>query len=276
MARLYDAQGNLMIWEANAEALTSINVEYGRHEGASYYLVRIPQYTTGGKKITPKVAMTSADGSLEGNKVSALEFAKREHAIFTINGGVFNINTTYLHPHGQTIVDGVSVTNELNPDSFSSPISNAECYPLCIDADGNLSSPYAQGVDTADMIADGVVHAVTGWGQLIDNYSATDESKYNEIVHADKLIPCQVIGQYQNGDYCVLTVDGVRGSVQNESGLTDKQARDLLIAKGVKFAYLLDGGGSTETVIGNRQINPIYTGNSGRAIPTVIYFDTNE
>lgn len=275
MATLYDAYGNLMVWEAMAEALTSIDIEYGRHNGASYYLVRIPRHTTGGKKITPKVAMTSTDGSLEGSKTSALTFAKRQNAIFTINGGIFNINTTYWHPHGQTIVDGVSITNELNPDSFGSAISEAECYPLCIDADGNLSSPYPQGVDTADMIADGVVHAVTGWGQLIDNYSATDETKYNEIVHSGERIPCQIIGQYQNGDYCVLTVDGVRGTVENEAGLTDKQARDLLIEKGVKFAYLLDGGGSAETVIGHRQINPIYTGTAGRVVPTVIYFSVD-
>lgn len=47
---------------------------------------------------------------------------------------------------------------------------------------------------------------------------------------------------------------------------------DLLISKGVKFAYSLDGGGSAETVIGNRQINPIYENAEGRPVPTVLYF----
>ena len=51
---------------------------------------------------------------------------------------------------------------------------------------------------------------------------------------------------------------------------------ELLISKGVKFAYALDGGGSAETVIGSRQINPIFEETAGRAVPTVIYFDIAE
>jgi len=58
--------------------------------------------------------------------------------------------------------------------------------------------------------------------------------------------------------------------------MTYDQLADLLIAKGVKFAYSLDGGGSAETVIGNRQINPIFEGVSGRKVPTVIYFEVVE
>ena len=42
---------------------------------------------------------------------------------------------------------------------------------------------------------------------------------------------------------------------------------------GLKFAFALDGGGSTETVIGETQINTIYEGTYGRKVPTYIIFN---
>lgn len=260
---LYDVNGN-------AKTFAEIDIEYGRYEGASYYLARIPRHTLDGRRIKPKVAITSADGSVGGSKVSALNFAKRENTMFVLNAGLFNTQT--MQPQGQVIINGVSKTNTIMTDDMGSPISEDECYPLCIDANGDLSAPYERSIDTATMIADGVKYAVTAWGQFIENFAKADSSKYNEIVHAGKYIR-QTIGQFQTGDYFVCTVDCNRGSISNEAGMTYDTLADLLISKGVKFAYSLDGGGSAETVIGKRQINPIFEGDSGRAVPTVIYFD---
>ena len=256
-------------------AIASINIEYGRKNDASYYLIRIPKYTIEGKRLTPKVAITSVDGSISGSKFSALDYAKRENTIFCMNAGLFNTQTK--QPQGQTIIDGVSMTNTPMTDDTGTAISDDECYPLCIDANGDLSAPYERSVDTSTMIADGVKYACTGWGQFIENYVKCDTSKYNEIVHADKYIR-QGIGQFTNGDYLVFTVDkkGYKITNANDEGMTYDELADLLISKGVKFAYSLDGGGSCETVIGKRQINPIWEGTAGRAIPTVIYFDVTE
>lgn len=252
-------------------AIDSIGIEYGRISGASYYLVRIPKYTVDGKRLTPKVAITSTDGSVDGSKVSALTFAKRENTVFTLNAGLFN--TITMQPQGQTIINGVSKTNTPMTDDMGTPIGDDECYPLCIDADGNLSAPYERSIDTADMIADGVKYAVTAWGQFIENYALADSSKFNETVHTGAYVR-QSIGQFQNGDYFVCTCDAKKGSItENEAGMTYEILAELLISKGVKFAYSLDGGGSAETVIGNRQINPIFEGTAGRNVPTVIYFD---
>lgn len=272
MSSLYNGQGNeITLREVERlRAIASITVEYGRTSGASYYLIRIPKYTVDGKRIMPKVAITSEDGSVSGSKVSALTFAKRENTFLTLNAGLFNTST--LQPQGQTIIDAVSMTNTPMTDDMGTAISESECYPLCIDADGNLSAPYERSVNTSDMIADGVVYAVTAWGQFIENFAKADETKYNEIVHAGTYIR-QSIGQFQNGDYFVCTVDKSRNSVTNEEGMTYDTLAELLISKGVKFAYSLDGGGSCETVIGSRQINPIYEGSAGRSVPTVIYFD---
>lgn len=253
----------------NLAAISSISIEYGRYEGASYYIARIPKYTVDGKRLYLKVAITSEDGSVDGAKVSALNFAKREGTVFTLNAGLFNTST--MKPQGQTIIDGVSVTNNPMTDDMGTAIADDECYPLCIDSNGDLSAPFERSVTTERMLAQGVVCAVTAWGQFIENFAKVDSSKFNEIVHAGKYIR-QSIGQYQNGDYFVCTVDQNRGSISNEAGMTYDTLADLLISKGVKFAYSLDGGGSAETVIGNRQINPIYEGKTGRPVPTVLYF----
>lgn len=251
-------------------AINSIIVEYNREKGASYVFARIPKVTNDGRTLSPKLHLTSEDGSIDGNKVSALTFAQKNNSIFTMNAGLFNTGT--LQPVGQTIISGVSYVNIPMVDDMGSPISDQECYPLCIDSDGNLSAPYSRDVDTSEMIADGVVYAVTGWGKVIDNFVPCSDTVDNEIVHADTYIR-QVIGQFQNGDYFVCTVDKSRGDVANEAGLTYADLSQLLIDKGVKFAYSLDGGGSAETVLGMRQLNPIYEGTVGRAVPTVITFE---
>lgn len=271
----YNGYGDSVLHElSNAKklnAIASIDIEYGRVSESNYYLIRIPKYTIDGKRFMPKVAITSADGSVSGSKISALDYANRENTVLCINAGLFNTGT--LQPQGQTIINGVSVTNTPMTDDMGTPISDDECYPLCIDADGNLSAPYERSVDTANMISDGVKYAVTGWGMFIENFVKCDSSKYNEIVHAGKYIR-QGIGQFDNGDYLVFTVNcGRNGIAMNDKGMTYDELANLLISKGIKNAYSLDGGGSCETIIGNRQINPIWEGTVGRSVPTVIYFD---
>jgi len=73
MMNFYSGAGAVVSREANA--LASISVEYGRANGADYYLIRIPRYTVDGRRFKPKVAITSADGSVGGSKVSTLTFA---------------------------------------------------------------------------------------------------------------------------------------------------------------------------------------------------------
>ena len=268
MTEFFNGTGGKVSGKANA--IASIHLEYGRANGASYYLIRIPRYSVDGRRFKPKVALTSANGTITGTKISALNFARREQPVFTMNAGLFNTST--MVPQGQTIVAGAVKTNTPMTDDMGTAISDDECYPLCIDANGDLSAPYERSVDAHQMVADGVRYAVTGWGQFIDNFVKCDSSKYNEIVHAETYIR-QCIGQFDNGDYFICTVNkGRNGIASNDGGMTYDQLANLLISKGVKFAYSLDGGGSCETVMGLRQINPIYEGSAGRAVPTVIYF----
>ena len=251
------------------DAINSILIEYGRVKNASYVFVRIPRTLNNGKKIIPKVALTSTDGSLTGAKCSALNYARNNDSIFVVNAGLFDMPKSI--PVGQLIIDGVSLINTPMTDDNGVPISDTECYPLAIDKDYNLTT-YPRNVDTSTMLNDGIKYAVTAWGKLVDNFEICTDDINAEIVHNGKKYIRQSIGQFQNGDYCICSVDMTRGNVVNESGLYYEELAQIFIDKGVKFAYSLDGGGSTETVIGKRQLNPIYEGSSGRAVPTVIEF----
>ncbi|AAV35912.1 orf92 [Lactobacillus phage LP65] len=254
------------------EAINSISVEYGRLSGASYVFVRIPKTTNTGKILSPKLALTSSDGSLSGTKRPTLRYAKDNDTIFAVNAGLFNVST--VEPVGQLIINGISLINTPMTSDNGVTINPNECYPLAIDANGDLTT-YPRNADTADMIAAGVKYAVTAWGKLVDNFEIATTDIENEIVHNGRYIR-QSIGQYQNGYYCVCTVDMTRGSVTNEAGLYYKELAQIFVDKGVKFAFSLDGGGSAETVLGKRQLNPIYEGEEGRAVPTVITFEIDK
>lgn len=258
--------------EVRADLMNSITLEFNRTEGASYQLVRIPMTTNDGRMVRPVVRLTSADGSLNGEKCSTLTYAKREKTAFAMNAGLFDVANAV--PLGQTIIDGVSIVNTPHPQGANGEtISDTECYPLCIDANGWLSAPYAKDVDTATMIADGVVQATTGWVKLVENYEIMHDEIATEIVHPQPYVQ-NVIGQFDNGDYIVCSVSnkGYGNSAPNDNGLTYTQVAQILVDKGVKFAYALDGGGSAQTVLGMRHINPIYEGSVGRSIPSVIVF----
>lgn len=278
---LYDIDGNTISVSSGSGgtdreiAVASVNIEYGRYEGTSYYLARIPKYAVNGKRITPKVSMTTPNGiSTSGTKVSPWTFAKREKTVFCVNAGLFKLSG--VTPDGQVIINGVSIVNTPMTSDNGAAISDYECYPLCIDADGNFSSPYSRNVDTADMISNGVVHAVTAWGQFVDSYALSDPTKFTEQVHIGKYVR-QCIGQYQNGDYFVCTTDAKKGTItENEAGLTYEELAALLITKGAKFAYALDGGGSTLSVLGDRPVSPVLENETGRVVPTVIYFSVDD
>ena len=204
------AEGKLpYVYDARESLSSAIEIEYGRLNGSSYYFARIPQYDLDGNKVTPKVAVTNDEGS--SSIVSALDYARREKTAFCINASLFNTQT--LKPEGQLVIDGVDKTTYKTSSSgekyawmdsdMGTAISDTECYPLCIDQNGKLSTPYtdrkADAAQPSALIAAGYKYVVTAWGTIIDNYKSTTTDTWNEIVHKGKYVR-QIIGQFQKGD----------------------------------------------------------------------------
>jgi exopolysaccharide biosynthesis protein len=183
---------------------------------------------------------------------------------FGMNGGYFDYsqNQTYK-PYGITIENSQIIREDASYFATN--------YTLTIDDEGSLgyANTMASGVTAQDVLEDGSVSALCGLVPLVVNGSASGvESTWWTSTDRSQR---QIIGQYANGDYCVITCEG--RNFDNSQGFTVTEAQNLCLSMGLEFAMAVDGGGSTETVIGDEQLNVIYEGATGRIVPTYIVFN---
>lgn len=236
---------------------TDIQYEFDESTGAYYTVVRIYKKRTDGTFQYPFVY--APNGSDAGDK-STLDIVTEDGWLVAINGGLFDYDKT-KKPDGILIQDGVVVQN--TPASIEKHIG---AKPLTIDAAGDLG--YAEAdADAYELVANGIVSAVCGFLPIIVNYESVVAETANSEVHAQR----QIIGQWGNGDYAIVTCEG-RG-YHNSDGWTLAEAQTICKKIGLKFAYNLDGGGSTETMLGYKNINTIYEGTTGRKVSTFIVFN---
>lgn len=236
---------------------TDIQYEFDELTGAYYTVVRIFKKRIDGTFQYPFVYAPNGPGA--GDK-STLDIVAEDGWLAAINGGLFDYDKT-KKPDGILIQDGIVIQN--TPASIEKHIG---AKPLTIDAAGDLG--YAEAdVDAYELVANGIVSAVCGFLPIIVNYEPTVAETANSEVHAQR----QIIGQWGNGDYAIVTCEG-RG-YHNSDGWTLPEAQTICKKIGLKFAYNLDGGGSTETMLGLKNINTIYEGTTGRKVPTFIVFN---
>lgn len=253
-----------------------ISLTYKRDEnsGCFYSLIIIPQTRTDGTKQYPFVKWPNYPNG--GNK-SALETNQGVNFKYDviINGGTFRspagagVTLSGL-PVGTVIENGV-VLSQGTESSDTEWVKNNQMV-LTINDAGELG--YASFLTSADdLVSNGIVSAVTGFIPIVTNFVNADDVIEDEMpyMEAEADSPRQVIGQFGNGDYAIITCSG-RGD-QGSIGFTVRQLQTLCKNFGLKEAFILDGGGSTETVLGHRQINTIYDNTYGRVVPTFIVFN---
>jgi hypothetical protein len=177
-----------------------------------------------------------------------------------INAGIFD--TTTIIQRGTLIVNGVVLKEETDP---ARPFKL-----LVVDSNGDLGYR-DQDVSGAELLSQGIVGAVAGWEPIIDNYLPLETHFFSDPSASDYQAQRQIIGQFGNGDYAIVTNEG-RGNMVSD-GWSMTEAKNVCVSLGLKFAYNLDGGGSTETVVWKKQLNTIYEGTSGRVVPTYIVFN---
>lgn len=235
-----------------------MDYRYDSASDANYTVLRIFKNRVDGEKQYPFVYAPNGSGAAT---TSALQMNIRDGFEVAINGGVFYTSgADALKPRGIVVQNSVIIKQE----SVSAPI-----YPLTIDANGNLSYATPED-DIEDLIGDGIVSIVSGWSPIIIDYDDATlviDDAYNDQSNAQR----QIIGQFGNGDYAIITCEG--RNYDHSDGWTMNEARAICKELGLKFAYNLDGGGSTETVIGKKQVNTIYEGTYGRVVPTFIVFN---
>ena len=184
--------------------------------------------------------------------MSAYNLAAAEGWLLVINAA---FDTNYV------VENGINVGNGNPPTRPALSISNI----------GELGVINHDDVPDARVVPAGIVSAVHGWGPIImdyDDYTEWDDkTELDPTEHAQR----QIIGQYGNGDYAILTCEG--RDYDNSVGWNYEEARRICKALGLKFAYNLDGGGSTQIVLGRKNLNIIYEGQTGRAVRNFIVFN---
>lgn len=236
----------------------TLDYGYDAETGTSYTTIRVYKKKTDGTLQYPFVFVPNKNGA---PICSGLDVATNYGFPLTINAGC---GGTVGYPIGTLISNGVVVNQgptEPHPTSL----------PLTIDSNGDLW--YANADDDAEsMVANGIVSAVCGFMPIIKNYEAVPDTEWTTGVdHYTQRAQRQIIGQYANGDYAIITCDG-RGFA-NSPGWTIAEEQNICLNLGLKFAYNLDGGGSTSVVIGKKQLNLIYEGATGRKVPAFIVFN---
>lgn len=236
--------------------------EYDSNSSSSYVFTTIQKKLTDNERIMPRVRTTYQ----ESNKpVSLQDYMNQEEVLFAINAGIFNTKTErpecVLISNGKIIVDQGETYVHVHPDDGGD--KRDELYILGISRNGELII-YPPKTSCKKILEDGCVDAIMGFVPLIINYRQIDEDQVCSYISYGRH-PRQIIGEDKDGNYFVLTV--------KKPGMTLKEARELLYHFGVRVAYNLDGGSSTQTVFHKEKLIPAYREKNGRKIPTVITFE---
>lgn len=240
--------------------MDNIDVDYAYDSatGANYTVIRIYKNKIDGTKQYPFVY---APNGAEAGTQSTYNMNHDKGFLLAINSGIFDISTK--KPDGIVIQNGEVIQN-------GATTTHSQCKPLTIDSNGNLG--YAEyNADANQLVANGIVSCVCGFIPIIVGYDTVPSSEWNSVSHYTKNAQRQIIGQFGNGDYAIITCEG--GNFDNSDGWTLEEAQIICQKHGLKFAYNLDGGGSTETMLGFKHINTIYENATGRIVPTFIVFN---
>lgn len=252
----YDYQGNVLTPQ---EAFSSnLSFGYSRLHDTNYTMFRIFKKKIDGTEQHPFIRMFTNDSN---GKRTAYSLATTEGWNFVINGGGWE----------GPAIENSAVYRDANP------YYQTKGYILTIDQNGDLGfKEDGQAGDAAALVQQGIVSAFYSFSPLIVNYENYDYP--TDIKDTDnhnwEIAQKQIIGQFGNGDYFVLTSEG-RG-FDNSVGFTVKQVQALCKSLGLKFAFELDGGGSTQTILGRKRVNHCFYDNNGqteRVVPGFIVFN---
>lgn len=222
----------------------------GRKDGTTYYVTTIN--TAEGAELKHGLADNTQTGE------TARSFAERKSNTVTFNAGIFH--PTHMTLSGVNIVDG-KILSDSRTDKAR--------YILAFKP-GNDFKVFRPQTTAATILNEGYTNAVTGFIPLIENGVKLPQSIYDDYEHNQNAQPAQILGQRPNGDIVLLSVDG---RTHFDRGFTSHESAEIMLQQGVSFAFTLDGGGSTQTVVRGAMINRAVddSGMIERKVPDFFY-----
>lgn len=180
-----------------------------------------------------------------GSRETTSSAVSRTGAILGVNGGGFYPSGDQILPLGNTMVDGEFV-NGFIP-------SNGDIVFAGISRDGDLIG--GKFYDEESLTRLKPEQGVSFLPVLIRNGHPQAVPKEWETTKQ----PRTIIGEYANGDFILIVVDGRQSDWS--SGVTLERLQYKLAELGVKEGYNLDGGGSSTMVFKGKVLNRPSDGN---------------
>lgn len=230
----------------------------GRKFDTSYKIVRIPHKDKNGDLIKLQRGIEGGNKSHPENIVAS-EFSKRTGATYVSNGSTGSATRGMMH--GQQIFNGTVL------DSIKDYEALKTRWTLAI-ADDNTLISFPPEVSAQEIKDKGYNNTVSGFGPLINDgkivYKEGDYSTNSNVPN-----PRQVICQLENKDILFFSCDGrVKAQGLLQKGMTLTEVIETLKSEynfgsnGIMFAYNLDGGGSTSSILRGRRLNKVTDNNN--------------
>ena len=249
--------GIVKYYSMTRDSVTSI---YGRNNdyGTSFIFSVIAKKNYEDAAILPRLKGTSDTSELgDNNCTTVLAYAKKHQYQHIINAGIFLV--------ADNTADGITIMNgNILKDGVCEQF-DVEQYVLGIKANGEMKS--YRGMTAQQILDDGCIDAVTGFVPLFENSAAVDNTILSICPHYNIKHPRQIVGILSTGDFFTFCCDG---RTDGEEGMTLKECINTLSElASIKYAFNLDGGGSTQTATYHKEVNRRL---DGRKVPNVIAF----
>lgn len=236
-----------------------VKSEYKSHADGDYWLVTFPKVANNGDAVEWHVGIS--DGTVTSptwvtDPRTVRELSVQKKASVAVNAG-YAQRQNDLIPWGSVIMDGRLLIDQL--DTHTTGIDT-----LGIKADGTWHYYDSDVVTGAQMLADGVIQAVSGLGAIVTNGAKT--SLPTQRTSGGRW---QSIG-YSTDNYYILT--GEEGAA-DQTGITLDDMADIYLSLGATEAYVLDSGGSCSTNIESVKLNSNKDdqGLTDRKVATILY-----
>lgn len=242
-----------------------INQYRDEQSKTTYYLAKLPKVDTEGKKVCLRHEFTVP--SSEYPNPSAFQpvqyYSEKIGATTMINASTFSSNTGYVV--GCHIKDGVVIQDR-----------DAEIYNYIMAYDdNNRFKTFPPNTRASVILNEGFTNALSGFIPLINNGVGVGQEIYNLRSVFIEPHPRTAIAQHNDGHIYFFVCEG---RMQGQYGMYGEDTTRVLLSHGMKWAFMLDGGGST-TMSHMHMIQNIPSGDFGndlRPVGNVLYIGKNE
>ncbi|MDY3918191.1 MAG: phosphodiester glycosidase family protein [Candidatus Limivivens sp.] len=232
---------------------STLRVELNKYQkyGANYWVARVRI------KDPSQLKTPLSYGSYGGTRERTSHVVSKNNGIIGINGSAFSYETGKPGPDAVMIKNG-KIYNKALGTSYSL---------MAVKWDGTMYNP-KQGLTAKQLLNQGVKATFNFGPVLIKNGKAQpiDYENFSLTAYKD---PRTAVGMVKKGEYVLLVADGRNAG--GSSGLNQKEMISILKGYGCKFAYNLDGGGSSTLVYKGQVLNNPSDGKE-RACGDFLYF----